>query len=87
MTVQALMQPAEVYKLAKDNYTISLSGDPSKGEDWDFVLENKNKIVKSCIPKGGWGGRIMRKKSLIYESLTSFLCFAVCQPQRQTECK
>ena len=24
MSVQALMQPAEVYKLAKDNYTITL---------------------------------------------------------------
>ena len=51
--VQSLLQPTEIKALHDEHYTISLSGDPSKGEDWDFVLENKNKIVKSWIPKGG----------------------------------
>ena len=32
--------------------TISVSGDPSKAEDWDFVLENVNKKTQSWIPKG-----------------------------------
>ena len=32
--------------------TISESGDPSKAEDWDFVLENVNKKTQSWIPKG-----------------------------------
>ena len=52
--VQPFLFPSsEVKELHERFYTISVSGDPSKGEDWDFILENKNKIVKSWIPKGG----------------------------------
>ena len=51
--VQAFQLPEEVTKLLNSYFTISVSGDPSKGEDWDFVLENKNKVVKAWIPKGG----------------------------------
>ena len=29
-----------------------MSDDPSKGEDWDFVLENVNKMTQSWIPRG-----------------------------------
>ena len=39
----------DIYELYS---TISLSGDPSKAEDWDFVLENVNKKTQSWIPKG-----------------------------------
>ena len=52
--VQSFLFPSsEVQEQHASFYTISVSGDPSKGEDWDFILENKNKIVKSWIPKGG----------------------------------
>lgn len=33
-------------------FTISLSGDPSRAEDWDFVLENINKKTQRWMPKG-----------------------------------
>ena len=51
--VQQFLLPSEVKEMYENFYSISISGDPSKGEDWDFILENKNKIVKSWIPKGG----------------------------------
>ena len=42
----------EVELLYHTYYTISVSGDPSRAEDWDFVLENINKKTQSWIPKG-----------------------------------
>ena len=53
LLVQALIQPEEVCDLNIKYYSVSISGDPSKGEDWDFILKNENKTVKSWIPKGG----------------------------------
>ncbi len=44
--------PAELKDLLDSYFSISTSNDPSKGEDWDFVLENIHKSVKSWIPKG-----------------------------------
>ena len=50
--VQMFLQPSQVKSLIDRNFTISLSNDRSRGEDWDFILEGKNKIIKSWIPKG-----------------------------------
>ena len=44
--------PNDVTDLINDSFTISISDDPSKGEDWDFVLENVNKATQKWVPKG-----------------------------------
>lgn len=47
-----LSAPKEVNELLSQNFTISLTDDTSKGEDWDFILENINKVTQRWIPKG-----------------------------------
>ncbi|XP_041477204.1 uncharacterized protein LOC121425250 [Lytechinus variegatus] len=47
-----LAAPNEVKKFLSDFQAISSSGDPTRCEDMDFVLENINKKSKSWIPKG-----------------------------------
>ena len=49
----------EVKPLYEKYFAISLSGDPSRGEDWDFVLENINKKKQSCDPKGCAYGQVV----------------------------
>ena len=44
--------PEEVNDLLDKYFTISMSSDESKGEDWDFLLENVNEITQSWVPKG-----------------------------------
>ena len=44
--------PNEVRELLDRFFTISMSNDESKGEDWDFILENINKVTQSWVPKG-----------------------------------
>ena len=41
----------DVELLYQTYYTISVPGDPSRAEDWDFVLENVNKKTQSWIPR------------------------------------
>lgn len=51
-TLQDLMMPEAVMHL-NDAYTsITTTGNHSTGEDFDFILEEKNRQVKSWIPKG-----------------------------------
>ena len=42
----------DVKPLHEKFFTLSVSGDPSLGEDWDFVLENLNEITQGWMPKG-----------------------------------
>ena len=51
-TLQDLMMPDEVQELNDKFSSITTSGNKSLGEDLDFVLEEKNKQLKSWIPKG-----------------------------------
>ena len=47
-----LLAPPEIQNYISDNESFSTSGHASKGEGGDFVLENRNKRIKSLIPKG-----------------------------------
>ena len=47
-----LLAPPEIQNYIGDNESFSTSGHASKGEGGDFVLENRNKRIKSLIPKG-----------------------------------
>ncbi|CAG2220190.1 unnamed protein product [Mytilus edulis] len=50
--IQYKMMPEDVRQLYDDYSSITTSGNYSLGEDFDFVLEEKNKQLKSWIPKG-----------------------------------
>ena len=43
----------EVQPLYENNFSVSLSGDGSKGEDWDFVLENIKNLHKGRYQREG----------------------------------
>ena len=47
-----LLAPPEIQNYLNENDSFSTSGHKSKGEGGDFVLENKNKSMKSLIPSG-----------------------------------
>ncbi|CAG2198284.1 unnamed protein product [Mytilus edulis] len=51
-TIQDRMMPDNVRELNDLYASITTSGNPSAGEDLDFVLEEKNKQLKAWIPKG-----------------------------------
>ena len=51
-TLQYQVLPEKVQKLLDDHTSISKSGDKSKGEDCDFVLEELNKETKKWLPRG-----------------------------------
>ena len=44
--VQMFLQLPQVKFLIDRNFTISLCNGRSRGEDWDFILEGNNKIIK-----------------------------------------
>ncbi|KAJ8322266.1 LOW QUALITY PROTEIN: hypothetical protein KUTeg_000737 [Tegillarca granosa] len=44
--------PAPVKDFLQENATFSVSGNISKGEGGDFVVENRNRKVKKCLPSG-----------------------------------
>ena len=46
------LAPADLIQYLKDNESFSISGNPSKGEGGDFVIENKNRRLKMLIPTG-----------------------------------
>lgn len=50
--LQDRMMPAEVRNLNDQYASITTSGTLSTGEDFDYVLEEKNRQLKSWIPKG-----------------------------------
>ena len=47
-----LLAPPDIQNYISENESFSVSGHNSKGEGGDFVLENKNKSMKSMIPSG-----------------------------------
>ena len=47
-----LFAPKEIQELLNQHFTITINGDPSKREDWDFILEMINKQTKSWMPNG-----------------------------------
>ncbi|CAG2188307.1 unnamed protein product [Mytilus edulis] len=51
-SIQDRMMPDDVRSLSDKYSSITTSGNPSLGEDFDFILEEKNKQLKSWIPKG-----------------------------------
>ncbi|CAC5391852.1 unnamed protein product [Mytilus coruscus] len=51
-TLQDILMPIEVSKLNDKYSSFSTTGNKSLGEDADFVLEEKNRQLKSWIPKG-----------------------------------
>ncbi|XP_060595290.1 uncharacterized protein LOC132749514 isoform X1 [Ruditapes philippinarum] len=51
-TLQDILMPKEVQTLNDLYSSITTSGNTSTGQDFDFVLEEKNKQLKSWIPKG-----------------------------------
>ncbi|CAG2184636.1 unnamed protein product [Mytilus edulis] len=51
-TIQDLTMPEEVRSLNDIYSSITTSGNKSLGEDFDFILEEKNKQLKSWMPKG-----------------------------------
>ncbi|KAJ8307906.1 hypothetical protein KUTeg_014553 [Tegillarca granosa] len=44
--------PCSYEAVEKENATFSVSGNISKGEGGDFVVENRNRKVKKCLPSG-----------------------------------
>ncbi|CAG2237719.1 unnamed protein product [Mytilus edulis] len=50
--IQYKFMPDEVKKVWDDTISFTVSGDPSKGQDLDFVLEEKNKAIKQYLPSG-----------------------------------
>lgn len=48
---QYIMMPAEVKALWDANVSISVSGQKSKGQGFDYALEEKNRDIKQFIPK------------------------------------
>ena len=48
---QYLMMAPVVAKLWDDNCSVSINGHPSKGQGFDYALEEKNREVKQFIPK------------------------------------
>jgi len=51
-TIQYHFMSDEVNKVWDENISFTVSGDPPKGQDMDFLLEEKNKSVKHYIPSG-----------------------------------
>lgn len=51
-TIQDIMMPEEVRSLSDKYSSITTSGNKSLVEDFDFILEEKNKQLKSWMPKG-----------------------------------
>ncbi len=51
-TLQDITMPSEVRDLNDRYVSITTSGHPSAGEDFDFILEEKNRQLKAWIPKG-----------------------------------
>ena len=47
-----MLCPEPLITILNRNQSYTTSGDKSKGEDWDFVLENINKTSKGWIPRG-----------------------------------
>ena len=50
--LQYLLMPAEVKQLHDNFASITTSGNPSSGQDFDFILEEKNRQLKQWISKG-----------------------------------
>jgi hypothetical protein len=44
--------PTQLREFMNKCQSLSKSGDPSKGQDFDFILEEVNKVTKMWIPKG-----------------------------------
>ena len=44
--------PEEVKACWDNNTSFSVSGNKSKGQDLDFILEEKNKAIKQYLPSG-----------------------------------
>ena len=50
--IQYKFMPVEVKAVWDKNVSFSTSGDSSKGQDLDFLLEEKNKAIKQYLPSG-----------------------------------
>lgn len=50
--LQQTFMPPEVRTVWDENISITSSGDKNKGQDFDFILEEKNRAIKHYIPKG-----------------------------------
>ncbi|CAC5389991.1 unnamed protein product [Mytilus coruscus] len=51
-TLQYHFMPDDVRNVWDTNISFTVSGHPSKGQDMDFLLEEKNRAVKQFIPSG-----------------------------------
>lgn len=51
-TLQNILMPSDVLELSNSYTSITTSGNESAGQDFDFILEEKNRQLKSWIPKG-----------------------------------
>ena len=48
--IQRLFMPAEVKQEWDNNISISVTGDPSRRQDFDFILEEINREIKQFLP-------------------------------------
>ena len=51
-TLQYHFMPTEVKQIWDENVSFTVSGNVSRGQDMDFLLEEKNRAVKQFIPSG-----------------------------------
>jgi hypothetical protein len=51
-TIQGIVMPKDVQCLNNSYVSITTSGNTSTGQGFDFILEEKNRQLKSWIPKG-----------------------------------
>ncbi|CAH1778669.1 unnamed protein product [Owenia fusiformis] len=58
---QYLCMPDEVRKLIDENRSLSKSGHKSKGQAWDFILEEDNQEVKKWVNRGVPSEHMWRK--------------------------
>ena len=49
--LQYFAMPEEVRQVWDENVSITRSGDDSRGQDFDFILEEKNRNIKSGLPR------------------------------------
>ena len=48
--IQRLFMPVEVKQEWDNNISISVTGDPTRGQDFDFILEEINREIKQFLP-------------------------------------
>lgn len=51
-TIQQYQFPNEVRKMINDYTSITVTGSSTRGEDFDYILEGKNRNLKHYVPKG-----------------------------------